>query len=137
MYNIPLVELQRSPSAQIVGKLAEDSGLFLTHFEHRHHLPLPSTWLPPDRPDLEGELSWRGGVLKEHKYLHFRYDQPLGSLHPGHRAKWTAHELCHGLVGFTWRSDMTPLAHSLASVISLQLPEVRLLPAWLEQSCYE
>ena len=122
MYNIPLVELQRSPSAQIVGKLAEDSGLFLTHFEHRHHLPLPSTWLPPDRPDLEGELSWRGGVLKEHKYLHFRYDQPLGSLHPGHRAKWTAHELCHGLVGFTWRSDMTPLAHSLAARLSELLP---------------
>jgi hypothetical protein len=122
MYNVPLVELQRSPSAQIVGKLAEDSGLFLTHFEHRHHLSPPPSWLPTDRPDLAGELSWQGGILKEHKYQHFRYDQPLGSLHPGHRAKWTAHELCHGLAGFTWRSDMTPLAHTLSARLSEVLP---------------
>ena len=42
MYNVPWPELNRSPAAQVVAKLAVDSGLFLTHFEHRHHLPLPS-----------------------------------------------------------------------------------------------
>ena len=80
MYNAPLSELNRSPAAQIVAKLAADSGLFLTHFEHRHHLSFPSMWLPDNRPDLDGEVKWVGGSLKEHKYLHFRYDQPLGSL---------------------------------------------------------
>ena len=122
MYNVPIRELNRSPAAQVVGQLATASGLFLTHFEHRHHLPPPPLWIPEDRPDLSGEVAWKNGVLKEHKYLHFRYDQPLGSFHPSHRAKWTAHELCHGLVGFTWRSDMTPLAHSLAARLSEVLP---------------
>ena len=122
MYNVPWPELNRSPAAQVVAKLAVDSGLFLTHFEHRHHLPLPSMWLPEDRPDLGGGLEWRGGVLKENKFLHFRYDQPLGSLHPGHRAKWTAHELCHGLVGFAWRPDMSPLAHCLTARLAEVLP---------------
>ncbi len=122
MYNAPLHELNRSPAAQVVTKLAASSGLFLTHFEHRHHLTIPAMWLPEDRPDLDGEVRWKAGTLKEHKYLHFRYDQPLGSFHPGHRAKWTTHELCHGLVGFTWRPDMTPLSHSLAARLSELLP---------------
>jgi hypothetical protein len=122
MHNVPILELNRSPAAQTVGKLASASGLFLTQFEHRHHLSTPPIWLPEDRPDLAGEVEWKNGVLKEHKYLHFRYDQPLGSFHPSHRSKWTTHELCHGLVGFTWRSDMTPLAHSLAARLSEVLP---------------
>lgn len=122
MYNAPLPELNRSPAAQIVAKLASDSGLFLTHFEHRHHLAIPSMWLPENRPDLDGDVTWVGGTLKEHKYLHFRYDQPLGSFHPGHRAKWTTHELCHGLVGFSWRPDMTPFSHTLTARLSELLP---------------
>ena len=122
MFNCPTEELNRSPAAQVVASLASASGMFLRHFEHRHHLSFPDRWIPSNRPDLSGETKWVNGVLKEHKYLHFRYDQPLGSFHPSHRAKWTTHELCHGLVGFTWRSDMTPFAHSLAARLSELLP---------------
>ena len=120
--NAPNEELNRSPAAQVIAQLSKHSGLFLTHFEHRHHLELPSYWIPENRPDLTGDLRWNRGVLKEHKYLHFRYDQPLGSFHPGHRAKWTAHELCHGLVGFAWNPAMTPFAHTLAARLSELLP---------------
>ena len=56
MHNVPILELNRSPAAQTVGKLASASGLFLTQFEHRHHLSTPPIWLPEDRPDLAGEV---------------------------------------------------------------------------------
>jgi len=120
--NAPDVELNRSPAAHVIGAHAQASSLFLTHFEHRHHLPAPSYWLPQDRPDLDGEVRWQRGALKEHKFLHFRYDQPLGSFHPGHRAKWTAHELCHGLVGFAWNPQMTPFSHVLVARLAELLP---------------
>lgn len=120
--NAPDHELNRSPAAQVVGALAARSELFLTHFEHRHHLSPPSYWLPEDRPDLDGEVRWARGELKEHKFLHFRYDQPLGSLHPSHRAKWTAHELCHGLVGFAWSPTMTPFTQTLVARLAELLP---------------
>jgi hypothetical protein len=120
--NAPDEELNRSPASQVMAKLAEQSELFLTHFEYRHHLALPTQWIPTDRPDLTGEVRWKRGVLEEHKYLHFRYDQPLGSFHPGHRAKWTAHELCHGLLGFTWSPNATPFHNVLAARLSELLP---------------
>lgn len=120
--NAPDAELNRSPAAQVIGAHAQASSLFLTHFEHRHHLSAPSYWLPQDRPDLDGEVRWQRGALKEHKFLHFRYDQPLGSFHPGHRAKWTAHELCHGLVGFAWHPQMTPFSHVLVARLAELLP---------------
>lgn len=122
MHNCPAEELHRSPAAQVVTRLAAASGLFLRHFEHRHHLTFPPQWIPRDRPDLSGETLWKNGELKEHKFLHFRYDQPLGSFHPSHRAKWTTHELCHGLVGFAWRPDMTPFAHLLVARLAELLP---------------
>lgn len=120
--NAPNEELNRSPAAQVIGAQAAKSELFLTHFEHRHHIEPPSYWLPQDRPDLDGSLRWQRGALKEHKFLHFRYDQPLGSFHPGHRAKWTSHELCHGLVGFAWDPRMTPLSHVLVARLAELLP---------------
>lgn len=120
--NAPDIELNRSPAAQVIGAHARVSSLFLTHFEHRHHLSLPSNWLPQNRPDLDGEVRWQRGTLKEHKFLHFRYDQPLGSFHPGHRAKWTAHELCHGLVGFAWHPNMTAFSHVLVARLAELLP---------------
>jgi len=115
-------ELAQSGAASVVGELARASGLRLAHFEHRVHLPLPEPWRPGGRPDLEGAPVWRGGTLVEHKYAHFRYDNPVGSFHPGHRGKWTAHELCHALVGFVWRPDATPLFHSLAARLQEVLP---------------
>ncbi len=120
--NAPDSELWRSPAAALVGRLAARSGLLLSHFEHRHHQPHPDAWLPAERPDLAGSPEWHGGLLVEHKYAHFRYDHPIGSFHPGHRAKWTAHELCHALVGFAWRPDAAPLFHALAARLSEVLP---------------
>ncbi len=120
--NAPEHELSRSPAARLVGDLAERSGLFLTHFEHRLHLEGPEQWLAQNRPDLWGTPEWRGGRLVEHKYSHFRYDQPLGSFHPGHRAKWTTHELLHGLIGFAWRPNATSFFNALAARLSEVLP---------------
>jgi hypothetical protein len=120
--NAPNFELFRSPAAQAIGDLSNKSSLFLTHFEYKNHLSIPVLWLPENRPDLDGEVKWSNGHLKEHKYLHFRYDQSLKSFHPGHRAKWTAHELCHALVGFAWNPTMTPLMHSLVARTAELLP---------------
>ncbi len=50
----PEHELARSGPAAVVGRLARASGLRLSHFEHRVHLPLPEPWRPLDRPDLDG-----------------------------------------------------------------------------------
>ncbi|MEQ1505546.1 MAG: hypothetical protein ABMB14_25155, partial [Myxococcota bacterium] len=49
---------------------------------------------------------------------------PIGSFHPGHRAKWTAHELCHGLVGFAWRPGASPLFHATAARLAELVPVV-------------
>jgi hypothetical protein len=120
--NAPADELLRCPAARRIGALAHESELLLSHFEHRHHLPVPDHWLPVGRPDLVGSPSWRGGYLCEHKFTHFRYDNPVGSFHPGHRAKWTAHELCHALIGFAWRPDASPLFYCLAGRLAEVLP---------------
>lgn len=118
----PSWELSRSPAAAEVGRLAAESGLFCFHFEHRVRLPLPEHWVPVDRPDLGAAPGWQAGVLAESKYQAFRHDLLLGSFHPGHRAKWTAHELCHGLVGFAWKPGATPFFHALAARLAEALP---------------
>jgi len=118
----PASELTRSPAARKVGELAAASSLFLYHFECRTNLPPPEHLLPPQRPDLGQANGWQAGVLHENKYASFRNDLALGSFHPGHRAKWTAHELCHGLVGFAWRPGATPFFHALAARLAELLP---------------
>ena len=115
-------ELLRSPMSTRVGELAADSGLFLAHFEARTHLPWPEHWAPADRADLVGAPQWEGGALPEPKYMSFRHDQLVGSFHPGHRAKWSAHELCHGLVGFYWDPTATDLALALGARLAEALP---------------
>lgn len=121
----PLPDLTRSPVAARIARLAQARGLFLFDYEARLQLELPEHWLPVGRPDLDvsGEPpTWHRGLLAESKYLSFRHDVLLGSLHAGHRAKWTAHELCHGLVGFAWRPDASALFLALAARLAEVLP---------------
>jgi len=124
--NVPERDLERTPVSRRIGALAAQSGLFLSHFEHRIHLSLPEHWLPEGRSDLGQPAAWRGGAMVEGKYHHFRHDSMVGSFHPGHRAAWTPHELCHRLVGWAWRPDATPLFHALAA----RLGEVVPTAAW-------
>ena len=118
----PNHELMRSTAAQRVGELAARSNLFMAHYEHRVAMPLPEWWCPVGRPDLGEPLPWSSGVLPESKYQGFRHDRLIGSFHPSHRAKWTAHELCHGLVGFAWRPNASMLFHALAARLAEALP---------------
>lgn len=119
---LPPRELGRSPAAAQVTAHAARSGLFLYHFEHRSLLSLPEDWLPIGRPDLGAPPVWEDGVLPEPKYQSFRHDLPLGSFHPGHRAKWSTHELCHGLVGFAWHPAHTRLMWMDAARLAELLP---------------
>ncbi len=121
-FGAPPRDLARSPVAARVGRLAARAGLGLYHWEHRHHLPLPEDWVPEHAPDLADPPAWGGGVLPERKYQSFRHDQAIGSFHPGMRAKWTAHELCHALVGFAWRPGAPPLFHATAGRLAELLP---------------
>jgi hypothetical protein len=120
----PIEEFARSPAAAAVGRLAHDSGLFLAHHEHRSFLALPDAWIAPGREADAAPPAWADGVLPEAKYQSFRHDSPIGGFHPGHRAKWATHELCHGLVGFAWRPDATPLFHATAGRLAELVPVV-------------
>ena len=99
--------------------MAHASGLFLSHFEHRLALPTPPSWTDGQAHPGRGFV---GGVLEEPKYQTFRHDLIVASFHPGHRAKWTAHELCHALVGFAYRPGASLLFHALAAWLAELLP---------------
>lgn len=118
----PDFELRRSPAAAKVGELASESGLLMAHYEYRVAMDLPEQWLPDNRPDLGERAPWHDGVLPEHKYQNFRTDLMIGSFNPGHRAKWTAHELCHALVGFAWRENASPFFFATAARMGEILP---------------
>lgn len=121
----PAADFLRSPAASRVGRLAADQGLFLFHFEHRAHLPLAPEFLAPDAdPGLAAPPEWEDGRLPEAKYQSFRHDLRIGSFHPGHRGKWTTHELCHALVGCAWRPGASPLFHATAARLAELLPVV-------------
>ncbi len=120
----PAHEFTRTPAATAVGRLAAASGLFLAHHEHRQHLEVPDAWITAGRHEDAAPPTWADGVLPEAKYLSFRHDLPIGGFHPGHRAKWTTHELCHGLVGYAWRPDATPLFHATAGRLAELVPVV-------------
>ena len=111
-------EFLRSPAAARVGQLASREGLFLFHYEHRAHVSTFSG--VPDGVDPSPE--WVDGVLPEPKYASFRHDLAVGSFHPGHRAKWTTHELCHALVGFAWAPDAGRLFHATAARLAELVP---------------
>ncbi len=118
----PPHELGRTPAAARIGELAQQAGLFCFHFEHRVHLPLPEHHVPVGRPELTEPPIWTGGVLPEPKYQSFRHDLPIGSFHPQHRGKWTAHELAHGLAGFGWSPRATSFFHATAGRLAELLP---------------
>ncbi|MBX2797088.1 MAG: hypothetical protein KTR31_05455 [Myxococcales bacterium] len=106
-------DLARSPAAARVGALAASDGLFLSHFEHR-----------VAAPTSEEAPTWSDGVLVEDKYAVFRHEIRIGSFHPGHRAKWGAHELCHGLVGFAAAPGVSPLFVATAARLAELVPVV-------------
>ncbi|TNE84637.1 MAG: hypothetical protein EP330_28605 [Deltaproteobacteria bacterium] len=123
--SLPLVperDLTRTPAARRVARMAGDAGLFLFHYEHRSTGDLPEDWVPAQQPELALAPEWAAGVLPEPKYQSFRHDLPIGGFNPGHRAKWTTHELCHGLVGFGWWPAQSPLALATASRLAELLP---------------
>jgi len=115
-------ELGRSRAAERVRALAEASGLLQFHYQHRVGLSLPEWWVPAHDPALADPAPWIGGSLAERKYQSFRHDLAVGSFHPGQRGKWSAHELCHGLVGFAWRPAASPLFHATAGRLAELLP---------------
>ena len=118
----PVREWLRSPAAIRVSRFASESGLFLFHYDHCAWRELPEDWLPPERSDLAEPPAWSGGILAEHKYQSFRHDQQIGGFHPGQRAKWSSHELCHGLVGTAWKSGATPFFLATAGRLAELLP---------------
>lgn len=112
----PAHEYRRSPAAAATAALAASDGLFLFHYEHRVPLEGPLEWGEEEPP------GWGVGVLPEPKYGAFRHDQLCGGFHPGHRAKWSSHELCHGLVGFAWNEAATPFFHATGGRLAELLP---------------
>jgi hypothetical protein len=116
----PAQEHLRSRAAQRVARLARRSGLFFSHYEQRAQLPLPATWLSEGATPEPTRFA--GGVLAEPKYQAFRHDLLVASFHPSHRAQWTAHALCHALVGFAYKPSATMLFHALAAWLAELLP---------------
>jgi len=119
---VPRRELSRSPAAAVVADAAADAGLFLFHFEHRAAQELPDEWILPGQEDAATPPPWDDGVRPERKYQSFRHDQAIGSFHPHHRAKWSTHELLHGLVGCAWSAHGTPFFHATAGRLAELLP---------------
>jgi hypothetical protein len=115
-------DLARSHAARRVGARARASDLRFAHFERTVHLDLPESWTPSGRGDLGAVQGWRGGVLPETKFRHFRQDRPFGSLNPGHHARWTAHELAHRLVGFAWAPGRDVLWHATMARLAETVP---------------
>lgn len=115
----PASEHLRSSAAWSVANLARQSDLFFAHYEHRRRLSSSQSWGEGAESDA-GE--WVGGVLPEPKYQAFRHDLLIASFHPGHRAKWTGHELCHALVGFAYQPGAPMLFHALGAWLAELLP---------------
>jgi hypothetical protein len=120
--HLPTFDLWRSPVAARVTTLANDNGLFAFHYEDRAHLDLPLDWVLRGDPNLAQAPQWQNGVLPEGKYQSFRHDGMVASFHPGHRSKWTTHELCHRLVGYAWHPTATPWFHATAGRLAELLP---------------
>jgi hypothetical protein len=118
----PARDYLRSPAAARVGRFAHNEALFCFHFERRAPLELPDAWMAPGC-EADAEVpGWHDGKLAERKHQSFRHDLIIGSFHPGHRGKWTTHELCHALIGYAWRPDASALFHACAARLAELLP---------------
>jgi hypothetical protein len=116
----PAQEHLRSHSALRVAQLAQRSGLFFAHYEHRAQLPVPRAWLGHTADPAPTRFV--AGILAEPKYQAFRHDLLVASFHPSHRAQWTAHELCHALVGFAYKPGATMFFHVLSAWLAELMP---------------
>lgn len=123
-------DLAAEAGATVVGArawaLAVAAGVPLAHFEERCWLEPPAAFAVEGRPDLGEVEGWHEGVLPETKFRHFRVDRMVMSFHPGQRAKWTAHEAIHRLVGWAWWPGITRL--ELATVV--RVAEALPVAAW-------
>lgn len=120
----PEQDYLRSPAAARIGRLAQAEQLFLFDYEHRVPLDIPDAWVEQGREADALPPRWTDGQLPERKYQSFRHDLMIGSFHPGHRGKWTTHELCHALVGFAWAPGFSRLEHATAARLAELLPVV-------------
>jgi hypothetical protein len=102
--------------------LVTEAAVPLAHFEHRAWIEPPDAFAVPLRPDLGEVAGWVEGVLAETKFRHFRLDRMVMSFHPGQRAKWTAHEALHRLVGWAWWPDMSRLELATMARVAEALP---------------
>lgn len=118
MQNVSHFEINRSSVAKRIGHLAQQNHLLLFNYEARVKLEPNTAW-------LEGASSaprWEAGILAEPKYGAFRSDLRIGSFHAGQQAKWTAHELCHALLGFAWQEGASLYFHATAARLAELLP---------------
>jgi hypothetical protein len=122
--NVPEYELNRSFVAKRIGELAEENHLFLFNYESRVQLEANPAWLEHDQGGASTLPQWNAGVLSEAKYAAFKSDCRIGSFHQGQQAKWTAHELCHALLGFSWQENASLYFHATAARIAELLPVV-------------
>ncbi len=120
----PVRDFLRSPAAARIARFAQREDLFCFHFEQRAALPLPEAWIAPGCESDAEVQGWQDGKLIERKYQSFRHDLLIGSFHPGHRGKWTTHELCHALIGYAWRPDASALFHACAARLAELLPVI-------------
>jgi hypothetical protein len=86
-----------------------------------HSCPARPTGCRARRAQSRARASW-AGCCPSRKYQTFRHDLLIASFHPSHRPQWTAHELCHALVGFAYRPGASTLFHVLAAWLAELIP---------------
>lgn len=119
----PPAELLATVASARAGLLALRIGRSFTHHELRLRLPMPEG-LQPEVPVWQEQTLpvWSDGVLAEPKYFSFFQDDPHSPFNPNHRARWRAHELLHGVVGWYWHPRMSRLQACLGARLGELLP---------------
>lgn len=112
------IDFKRSPAASWVFTLAQKKGHGFFQYESRKQLEEAPVWEAGE----EMPYAWESGFMFEDKYSGFRTDLLIASFQPAHSSKWTAHELLHNLLGFSWVEGQDVFYHALASRLSEALP---------------